>query len=90
MKRGVAYLLLAIQLFPDEIGVLRTLAHLLIRSGEAEKALATIDRLERLGDDDQPVLTLLKSKALLEAGDTAEARRSFQDFLAQYEADHRA
>ncbi|MCR4264823.1 tetratricopeptide repeat protein [Nitratireductor sp. ZSWI3] len=89
VKRGVAYLLLAIQLAPEDRGVLRTLAHLLIRSGEADKALATIERLERLGDGEQPLLALLKSKALMAAGEAAEARHSFRDFLAHYEADHR-
>ncbi|WP_244467968.1 hypothetical protein [Nitratireductor soli] len=78
------------QLSPKDVGVLRTLAHLLIRSGEGVKALTIIARLEALGDGGHPVLTLLKSKALMATGDVMEARRSFKDFLAHYEADRRA
>jgi type III secretion protein Y len=87
VKRGVAYLLIAAQLAPDNCGVLRTLAYLLIRDGEADKALVTIARLETLEGVDHPALTLMKSRALLAAGRADEARRSFRDFLAQQVAD---
>lgn len=82
VKRGAAYLLIAAQLSPGNAGVLRTLAHLLILDGEADKALATIARLESLDDMDDPTLALLKSRALLAAGRTAEARSAFRKFLA--------
>lgn len=87
VKRGAAYLLIAAQLSPGNAGVLRTLAHLLILDGEAEKALATIARLETLDGMDHPTLALLKSRALLAAGRTAEARHAFRDFLAQRGSD---
>lgn len=83
VKRGVTYLLIAVQLSPDDPGLLRTLAHLLIRDGDADKALATIDRLETIDAmASHPALALLKSQALLLGGRTQEARRSFRDFLA--------
>ena len=87
VKRGAAYLLIAAQLSPGNPGVLRTLAHLLILDGEADKALATIARLETLDGMDHPTLALLKSRALLAAGRTAEARHAFRDFLAQRSED---
>jgi len=63
--------------------VLRTLAHLLILDGEAEKALATIARLETLEGMDDPALALLKSRALLVAGRKAEAHSALLNFLSQ-------
>jgi type III secretion protein Y len=81
-KRGAAYLLIAAQLSPRNAGVLRTLAHLLILDGEADKALATIARLETLEGMDHPALALLKSRALLAAGRKTEARNAFREFLA--------
>lgn len=80
-KRGVAYLLIAAQLSPDDVGILRTLAHLLTLDGAGEKALSTIARLEQLEDDRHPALTLLKSRALHVAGRTEEARQTFRRFL---------
>ncbi len=80
-KRGAAYLLIAAQLAPEDAGVLRTLAHLLILDGEPEKALAAIGKLETIDGDDHPGLTLLKSRALLAAGRPSEARQSFRRFL---------
>jgi type III secretion protein Y len=83
VKRGVAYLLIATQLSPGNAGILRTLAHLLTLDGEADKALATIARLESLEKEDHPALALLKSRALLAAGRTTEARNAFHDYLAR-------
>ncbi|WP_354493021.1 tetratricopeptide repeat protein [Mesorhizobium robiniae] len=80
-KRGAAYLFIAAQLAPEDAGVLRTLAHLLILDGEPEKALATIGKLETIDGPDHPGLTLLKSRALLAAGRPGEARQSFRWFL---------
>jgi type III secretion protein Y len=85
VKRGTAYLLIAAQLAPGNVDILRTLAHLLVLDGEADKALATIERLETLEGMDHPTLALLKSRALLAAGRRSEARHSFRDFLAQRE-----
>lgn len=85
LRRGTAYLLTAVQLAPDDVGVLRTLAHLLIQDGEAERALATIARLEKLDDAGRFALKLLKSRALLAAGRKEEARRTMKVFLAQRE-----
>lgn len=82
VKRGAAYLLIAAQLAPGSIGILRTLAHVLILDGEADKALATIAKLETLEGMDHPTLALLKSRALLAAGHTEEARHAFRDYLA--------
>jgi type III secretion protein Y len=84
-KRGAAYLLIAAQISPANSAVLRTLAHVLLLDGEAEKALATIAKLETLDGMDHPTLSLLKSRALLAAGRTAEARSEFRGFLARQE-----
>ena len=84
VKRGAAYLLIAAQLSPTDAGVLRTLAHLLILDGEADKALAAIARLETLDEERAATIDLLKSRALLAAGRTGEARSAFKKFL-----DHR-
>ncbi len=83
IKRGAAYLLMVAQLFPQNAGVLRTLAHLLTLDGEADKALATIAKLEGLDGMEHPALALLKSRALLAAGRTTEARNVFREFLTQ-------
>ncbi|WP_274425121.1 tetratricopeptide repeat protein [Chelativorans sp. YIM 93263] len=91
VKRGVAYLLIAVQLAPEDSGILRTLAHLLVRDGEADKALATIERLETMEDTARhPALALLRSRALTLAGRTDEARASFRKFLAGQEDEARA
>ncbi|EKF17681.1 tetratricopeptide repeat protein [Nitratireductor pacificus] len=82
VKRGATYLLIAAQLSPDNADVLRTLAYLLILDGEADKALATIARLEAMDDTDHQSLSLLKSRALLAAGRAPEAQLAFRDFLA--------
>jgi type III secretion protein Y len=88
VKRGVAHLLIAVQLSPGNVGILRTLAHLLTLDGESDKALAAIARLETLDGADHPALALLKSRALLSAGRMDEARRSFREYLAQREMNH--
>lgn len=82
-KRGVAYLLIAAQLSPDHVGILRTLAHLLTLDGAGDRALTTISRLEQLESDPKPALSLLKSRALYAAGRPKEARRVFRRFLEQ-------
>lgn len=84
-KRGATYLLLAAQLSPEDTGILKTLAYLLTLEGETEKAFAIIERLENLEEMDQPGLALLKSRALLAAGRTSEARSTFRHFLTQKE-----
>lgn len=80
-KRGAAYLLIAAQLSPDDVGVLRTLSYLLTLDGEADKALETISRLEVLDDRRDPALHLLKSRALYAAGRQEEARQAFNLFV---------
>lgn len=85
-RRGAVYLLIAAQLSPEDPGVLRTLAHLLILDGEADKALATIARLETLEGMQHPTLHLLKSRALLVAGRKTEAREAFRRFLVKRQA----
>lgn len=82
-KRGLVLLLMAARLAPEDPGVLRTLAHLFLREGKAERALAVIDRLEALEDARHPARELLKSRALLAAGREQDARRSFRTFLAE-------
>lgn len=90
VARGTAYLLIATQVEPENVGILRTLAHLLLLGGEADKALATIERLEQLEHTVSPALALLKAKALLAAGHAEEARELFREFLAQRELNSHA
>ena len=59
----------------------RGAAYLLILDGEADKALATIARLETLDGVDHPTLGLLKSRALLAAGRKTEAHEAMRSFL---------
>jgi len=82
-RRGVVLLLIAARLAPEDSGVLKTLAHLFVIDGEADRALTVIARLEALDGDGHPALALLKSRALLAAGRTGEARDVFRDFQAR-------
>jgi type III secretion protein Y len=80
-QRGLVLLLIAARIAPDNVGVLRTLAHGLIADGYGERALAVIDRLAALDADSPAILQLLKSRALWVSGDKVEARRCFREYV---------
>jgi type III secretion protein Y len=80
-KRALVLLLIAVRLAPQDAGVLRTLAHTFLIDGSPHQSVAVIERLESMEGPSNPVLDLLKSRALWAAGRQIEARRCFRDFL---------
>jgi hypothetical protein len=52
-----------------------------LRSRSPQAAAEVIDRLQALGDANQPMLDLLRSRALWLAGNDSEAKRTFRKFL---------
>jgi type III secretion protein Y len=80
-KRGLVLLLIAARLDPDDVGVLRTLAHTFVLDSAPDRAVAVLDRLRTMEDADHPVLDLLTARALWVGGSENEARRSFRNFL---------
>ena len=81
VQRGLVLLLIAARLAPDDEGVLRTLAEAFLRSRSPQAAGEVIDRLQALGSANQPMLDLLRSRALWLAGNQSEAKRTFRRFL---------
>jgi type III secretion protein Y len=79
-QRALVMLLLAARMAPENTGVLSTLAHVLLLDREADEALKVIEHLERL-DSGEPILRLMKSRALWIRGDRDEARRAFRDYV---------
>lgn len=80
-RRGLAMLLIASQVAPDDIGVLKTLATTFIAIGSGRRALAALDRIEAIGGEDSATLRLLRSRALWANGEPGAARRMFQDYV---------
>jgi type III secretion protein Y len=74
-------LLIAARLAPDDVGVLRTLAHAFMIDGSPRQAVAVIDRLRGMPGGDHPVLDLLASRALWACGRHTEARVSLRQYL---------
>jgi type III secretion protein Y len=84
-KRGLVLLLIAARLAPNDEGVLRTLAEAFLRSRSPQAASEVIERLQALGSANQPMLDLLRSRALWLAGNESEAKRMFRKFLEHRE-----
>ena len=80
-KRGLVLLLIAARLAPDDVPILRTLAHTFLIDGSPHHALAVLDRLRTMEGADHPVLHLLTGRALWACGRRLEARSAFNDFL---------
>jgi type III secretion protein Y len=80
-RRAVAMLLIAARLTPNDIGVLRTLAHAFLIDGSPQRAMAVIDQLRSMPDADHPALDLLASRALWACGRKIEARRALRQYL---------
>jgi type III secretion protein Y len=79
-RRALIYLLLAIQIDPSDTALLRTLTNGFIATGDGERALAAIGRLEQLEGVCTP-FKLLRSRALWTLGAKDEARRCFREYL---------
>jgi type III secretion protein Y len=80
-KRGLALLLLAARLAPNDVGVLRTLVHAFLVNGAPDRAITVIEQLRSTREADHPILDLLMGRALWACGRHVEARSSFHDFL---------
>ncbi|GAB0059664.1 hypothetical protein IBA8401_06880 [Pseudomonas syringae] len=79
-QRALVMLLIAIQLAPTDTALLHGLALAFTDSGDADRALAALDRLvEQQGES--PSLLLLRSRALWKAGRRDEARQCFRRYL---------
>lgn len=79
-RRALIYLLLAIQIDLEDTALLRTLTNGFIATGDGERALAAIGRLEQLEGSSMP-LKFLRSRALWALGAKDEARRCFREYL---------
>lgn len=82
-RRGLALLLIAARVSPDDPGVLRTLATAFLATGAGERALAAIERVADLEGGMSPTLALLRSRALWESGRRIEARQAFRDYVLE-------
>jgi type III secretion protein Y len=82
-KRGLALLLIAARVAPNDAGVMRTLAASFVANGAGDRALAAIDRVAELEGAVSPTLTLLRARALWESGRRIEARAAFRDYVAE-------
>jgi type III secretion protein Y len=80
-KRALVLLLIAARFAPDDVGVLRTLAHAFLLDGAPDRAASVIDRLRGMQGADHPTVDLLASHALWATGRAIEARRTFREFL---------
>ena len=83
-RRALSLIMLAARRMPNDVGLMRTLAYAFVANGAAEEALEVIEQLEQLdlagGGADQ-MRQLLKARALLHAGRTAEAKAQFRQFV---------
>jgi type III secretion protein Y len=81
-QRGLVMLLIGAQLAPNDPALLRSLALAFTDNGNAARALNALDRLQAL-DESQPHDPLLRARALWCAGNQAQARACFSDYLSQ-------
>lgn len=80
-QRGLVMLLIAIQLAPNNTDLLHSLVLAFTDSGDADRALAALDRLvDQQGESAS--LLLLRSRALWKAARKDEARQCFKRYLA--------
>ncbi|RRV10326.1 type III secretion protein [Pseudomonas sp. v388] len=80
-QRGLVMLLIAIQLAPSNTDLLHSLVLAFTDSGDADRALAALDRLVSLQGESANLL-LLRSRALWKATRRDEARHCFKRYLA--------
>jgi type III secretion protein Y len=80
-ERGLAFLLLAAKMAPDDIAVLHSLAEAFAETGAGPRAIAAIDRIEDIADAIDPALARLRSKAEWLSGEKDRAREAFEAYL---------
>jgi len=80
-KRAIVLLLIAARLAPDDVGVLRMLAHLFLLDGAPRRAAAVLERLAGLDGAEHPMLDLLRARVQWASGDQDEARASIRRYL---------
>jgi Flp pilus assembly protein TadD len=83
-RRALALLRLVERARPDDVEAIRLLAYAHLANKDGAAALAAIDRLEALDGDpaSKAPLLLLRSHALHLEGQTADARRQFDQFVS--------
>lgn len=79
-QRALVMLLIAVQMGPADASLLRNLIMAFIDSGQADRALSVLDRLEEL-ESESTGLLLLRSRALWSGGRKDEARQCFKRYL---------
>ena len=79
-RRGLALLLLAVQMAPADAGILRTLIGGFLATGDGRRALLGLDRLGQLEAEQRDHL-LLRSRALWLLGERERARDCFRNYL---------
>ena len=80
-QRALVMLLIAAHLAPADAPLLHALALAFTDSGNTQRALAALDRLQRL-EGESASLLLLRSRALWRAAQHDQARQCFQHYLA--------
>ena len=83
-RRAAVLLMVAGRASPDRPAILRTLATALVEAGLGERAAQVLDRLAVLEPDEagHPMVRLLRARALLQQGQTEQARRVFESAAA--------
>ena len=84
-KRAIVLLLIAARLAPDDVGVLRLLAHLFLLDNAPQRAAAVLERLAGLDGAEHPMLDLLRARVQWASGEKAEARASYRRYLQRRE-----
>lgn len=79
-RRGLALLLLAMQLAPADVGILRTLIGSFLASGDGRRALLGLERLAQLEPQERDHL-LLRCRALWLLEEREEARACFRTYM---------
>ena len=79
-QRALVMLLIAVQLAPRDPALLRNLVMAFTDSGQADRALAALDRLVD-HEGESPPLLLLRSRALWSGARKDEARQCFKRYL---------
>jgi type III secretion protein Y len=80
-KRALVMLLIAVQVSPNDPALLRNLVMAFTDNGDADRALAALDRLLD-SEGESPGLLLLRSRALWRGARKEEARHCFKRYLA--------
>ncbi|MGM8851997.1 tetratricopeptide repeat protein [Salinicola halophyticus] len=87
-QRGLALLLIANRMAPDHLGVLHALCRGFLTTGNGQRAINVIARLEANGQHDNTLL-LLRSRAEWLNGEHASARQHFQTYLERRKREER-